>query len=96
MAYSKIAGVLVSNDRLEEAIEAFRACILGAEKLADQDHGKTPWRHSLGLNYERMGDLLSKVGRVDQAIKYFQKSLAIREELADDRKATSKGQELSP
>ena len=82
VSYSKIGSVLVAQGKLDEALEAYRADLAIAERLAAADAGNTKWQRDLAVSYNKVGDVLKAQGKLDEALKAYRDGLAIVARLA--------------
>lgn len=90
----RIGDVLNKLDRFEEALAAYRAGLRTHERLVASDPANAlnaQTQHDLYVCYEKIGAVLSKLGRADEAINMFDKSLSIQEKLAAESAKTSVG-----
>jgi len=55
-----------------------------AERLAAFDPSNTQWQRDLSISYSKIGDVMTKQGKLDEALKAYRDGLAIAERLAKD------------
>lgn len=55
----------------------------GNQRLAEQEPGRADYLRDLSVSYERMGEMLQSQGQGERARELLQKSLEIRERLAE-------------
>src|SRR5262249_9457403 len=64
------------------ALEIFTKSLTIWQRLTAR-HDNAQWRRDLSISYERIGDILLKTGRKEQALLSFKSSFEIRKQLAD-------------
>ena len=69
--------MLVAQGKLDAALEALRADLAIAERLAAADAGNTRWQRDLAVSYNKVGDVLKAQGKLDEALKAYRDGLAV-------------------
>jgi tetratricopeptide (TPR) repeat protein len=82
VSHNKIGDVLVDQGNLPAALDAFKASLAIAERLANADPGNAGWQRDLSVSHDRIGDVLVAQGNLPAALDAFKASLAIRDRLA--------------
>jgi tetratricopeptide (TPR) repeat protein len=82
ISYEKVGNVLRAQDKLDEALTAYRDSLAIYERLAAADRSNTRWQRDLSISYNTIGHVLRAQGKLDEALKAYRDSLAIRERLA--------------
>src|SRR5262249_22016781 len=99
ISYEKVGQLLEEQSKLDEAVQAYRNSLAIRERLAAADRSNMQWQRDLSSSYVkvsdlsvRIGDLLVVQGKLDEALKAYRDSLALRERLvkADPRNASWK------
>jgi tetratricopeptide (TPR) repeat protein len=81
-AFRTHGSVLVSQNKIAEALEAYQEGLALAERLAKDDPSNAGWQRDLSVSYEKVGNVLIAQGKLAEALASSQDSLAIRERLA--------------
>ena len=63
--------MLVAQGQLAEALNAYRAGLAIAERLAVADPGNAPWQRDLSVSHEKLGDVLVAQGQLAEALKAY-------------------------
>ena len=82
-------GILVARGSLPEALKAYQASAAEAEILARASPSNARRQRDLSVAYIRVGDVLVAQGNLAEALTYLQRSLVIRDSIADPNNAGS-------
>ncbi|MBV1696385.1 MAG: tetratricopeptide repeat protein [Hyphomicrobiales bacterium] len=82
VSHDRIGDVLVAQGRLPAALDAYRASLAIAERLAAADPGNAGWQRDLSVSHNKIGDVLVAQGSLPAALDAYRASLAIAERLA--------------
>ena len=74
--------MLLAQGDAAGALEAYRALLATAERLAAGDPTNASWQRDLSVSHEKVGDALLAQGDLAGALRAYRNSLAIRERLA--------------
>jgi tetratricopeptide (TPR) repeat protein len=69
LSYGKVGDVLVDQDKIQEALEAYRQCLTISKRLTEQDKTNSVWQGNLSLSYNRVGDVLVAQGKLQEALE---------------------------
>jgi len=82
VAYEEIGDVLVAQDKLPEALRAYRDGVVIKEQLAKVEPTNAVRQRDLEVAYGKIGDLLVAQNNVAEALRFYRDGLAIRDWLA--------------
>ena len=71
-SYAKLADVLGSLERLDEALDYARKALAITQRLVSVDPTSTQWQRSLADDHYRVGSQLQQAGRHEEALASFQ------------------------
>lgn len=83
--HSRIGVVLVSEGKLDEALQSFQTSLGFAQRIAETDPNNAGWQRDLWVVHNKIGDVLVTQGSFDEALKSYRASLAIRRRLRRGR-----------
>jgi tetratricopeptide (TPR) repeat protein len=86
---SNLGDVLVSQGKLQEALEAYQQSLKIGQTLAEQDKTNSGWQRDLSVSYNEVGDVLMAQGKTQDALDVYEQSLAIAKRLAEQDKSNS-------
>jgi class 3 adenylate cyclase/tetratricopeptide (TPR) repeat protein len=84
-----LGDVLVSQGKLQDAMDAYRRAMEISKRLAEQDKSHSDWQRGLSVSYGRIGDVLVAQGKLQKALEVYQQSLKIGQTLAEQDRTKS-------
>ena len=90
-ALNELAIALQEIGDLKTALEAAERARALVEKAVAEEPTILSWRENLAISHETVGNILRGMGRHDEALESYRKSLAISERLAADHPTTWNG-----
>ena len=84
---NNLGDVLVTQGKLQEALDAYQQSLAIAKRLAEQDKSNAGWQRALSVSYNKVGEVLVAQGRIQEALEAYQQDLAIAKRLAEQDKS---------
>jgi hypothetical protein len=74
VSYDKVDDVLAKQDKLDEALKAYRDGIAIADRLAATDRSNTQWQRDLAISHSKLPSVYERQGRTADALQELTKA----------------------